>query len=170
MPFFYHLEWFVQSESARKMQKGHMTPIWAFQTVLPPGSIAPIAKFAPPGPCIRSARSARCVCNNPSKAQRQSSAKTAGQLTVQLHSIPVSAVCPRKRSQLLRPVQPCDCPGVGDEALSSSQRTRVATGHVELRTSLLLPRAWQMITFSRPAKRQAHTIPLRAARAVDGTR
>ena len=52
-----------------------MTPIWASDALQPPGSISPIAKFAPAGSMyIRSARSTRYVHNDPAKEQRSSPA------------------------------------------------------------------------------------------------
>ena len=59
-----------------------MTPIWASDALLPPGSISPIAQFAPAGSVytVRTLNpiAIRAQRNDPAKEQRSSPAKTAG--------------------------------------------------------------------------------------------
>ena len=45
----------------RRMPRGHMTPIWASDALLPPGSISPIAKFAPAG-SMHTVRTLNPIC------------------------------------------------------------------------------------------------------------
>ena len=59
-----------------------MTPIWASEAVLPPGSISPIAQFAPAG-SVYTVRTLRaqphtCATTQPKSSDHHCLAKTAG--------------------------------------------------------------------------------------------